>query len=727
MGHKQKMKKIFSMNKLSGRGIFLSAIILFSISIVLIPSNGYAEEINVKSIGLEETTIITITNESMKDIKSFRIWLSENFNFESFKTEKNWIGEKNSQGVIVFTSSNSIKIGESVKFGIKTDVVNPAINWKGLDKNGITIETGFVKPAKISNVNENPTIESNQNYNTGTGIFSESKFKIIPNNPNPGATVRVTGEQFASVQKFDFYVDSTKIGDFTTDKNGKFITTMVIPENVQERVDFKIKSYDGTEKKVSLRLGEGVNRISESEEIKLTIEGINKTIHRGDILNLFGNASPDKALTIKLLNSDQQIINTRTTEVDTQGKWKLSESIKIPFDAKFGKYSIVASDGANQVLKYAELKTDKIILINPVEMMYEPGEIIQFEGTALPETTLELILEDNLGDEVSSDTIEVNESGMVNFEYQTTENDDKEGTWTLIATQKGSKEFIYVGYGVYPTIPVNVKFDQENYQSTETAIISIIGKPSETIKLLIIGPTGNIQENETEIKLQEDGRGKFELSLSGYSSGIYTAVVKKANTQSIEKFSVGLQLGSGKIEINTTKPEYQVGERILLLGKTNPNVLLNVELIDPNEKVMRTLQIPSNNLGVFTEERLKIPESGEIGLWKIQVSSGINQSTIELDVFSNLVEDMVITVEENIKIPGFGQTFKIDIQASQKSSIIIEILDYNLELIDTMNCNTTTEFKCEILWTVTKDRLPGTYTVKANDAVSSAESSFIVD
>ena len=100
---------------------------------------------------------------------------------------------------------------------------------------------------------------------------------------------------------------------------------------------------------------------------------------------------------------------------------------------------------------------------------------------------------------------------------------------------------------------------------------------------------------------------------------------------------------------------------------------------------------------------------------------------MEFEVFSNLEDEMKIMVEENVKIPGFGQTFKIDIQASQKSSIIIEILDYNLELVDTMNCNTTTEYKCEILWTVTKERLPGTYTVKAKDSISSAEKSFTVD
>ena len=722
------MKIMTKVKKLPRSTTLLSVIVLFSISIILAPSSAYAEEISVKSIGLDETTIITVTNESMKDIKSFRIWLSENFNFESFKTEKNWIGEKNSQGVIVFTSSDSIKTGESVKFGIKTDKTNPAINWKGLDQNNLAIETGFVISEKLSNVNKNPEINPEQNqYNKGTGIFSESKFKIIPNNPNVGSTIRVTGEQFASLQKFDFYIDNTKVGDFSTNKDGKFITTMTIPQNAQERVDFKIKSHDGLEKKISLRLGEGQNRISETEEIKISIEGIGNVVHRGDVLDVFGNSSPGKALTVKILNPNQDIINTRTTEADSQGKWALSESISIPFDAEFGKYSIIVSDGNNQVLKYWELKTDKTILIQPLEQMYEPGELIQFQGTALPGITLELILEDPLGDEASSDVIEVDESGMVNFEYQTTENDDKEGTWALIATQKDVKEFIYVGYGVYPTIPVNVKFDQENYQSTDTATISLIGKPSDTVKLLIIGPSGNIQEAETEIKLQEDGRGKYELSLSGYNSGIYTAVIKKANSQSTEKFSVGLQLGSGKIDINTTKPEYRIGEKILLLGETNSNVLLNAELIDPTEKVIRTLQIPSNNLGIFTEERLRIPTNGIVGIWKIQVTSGVNQSTIEFDVISNLVEDMQINVEEGIKIPGFGQTFKIDILTSQKASVIIEILDYNLQVIDTLNCNTTTEYKCEVLWTVTKDRLPGTYIIKATDSISSAEKSFIVN
>ena len=76
------------MNKSSRRGIFLSITLLFSIIIIVIPSNVYAEEVNVKSFAFEETTIIEVTNDSDELVNSFRIWLGSDFSFKSFKTEE---------------------------------------------------------------------------------------------------------------------------------------------------------------------------------------------------------------------------------------------------------------------------------------------------------------------------------------------------------------------------------------------------------------------------------------------------------------------------------------------------------------------------------------------------------------------------------------------------------------------------------------------------------------
>ena len=717
------MKNQNSTNKSSMRGISISILVLFSISLILIPSEGYAEEIDVVSNGLDETAIITVANNSDKEINTFRVWLGGEFNFESFKTEKGWTGEKNEQGVIIFTSSETIKPNELVKFGIKADKINPVINWKALDQENKIIDTGVIKVNKLSEVNQNPDIKLNQNYeNEGTSIFTESTFRIIPDKPNAGSTIRVTGDQFAASQKFEFYIDTEKIGDFITDENGHFITTMKIPNVEKEsRVDFKIIGHDQTEKKISLRLGENENRLSETKNIKLEVEGISNIVYPGDILNLEGTGTPGKVIIIEITNPVKEIINTRTAEIDNVGNWKMLESINIPFDAVLGKYSITVSDGTNHILKNWNVETNKTIIINPEKIKFDAGELIKFTGTALPNIPLELILEDSLGNEMTSDILNVDSSGAVEFEYQTTENDDKEGTWTLIATQKNTKEFIYVGYDEIPTIPVNLEFDKKTYQNTDTAIISLVGKPSDKITLIIITPSGSTQGDDEIIQLREDGRGEYNLNLSGYTSGIYTAVAKISGSQSSEIFSVGLQVGSGPIDAKTTQTEYQQGERILLLGSTKPNTLMTATLVDPNGMKVKTVEMPSNNLGTFTEERLRIPSNGEPGLWIINVASGTNLDTVELNVFSTILEGMTVKTAEEVKL---GELLKISIIASHKTSIIIKITDMDGQDMADLGCTTTKEFVCETFWSVPKNTIPGTYTIKVNDAISSNETTF---
>ena len=721
------MEKIIDMKKSSKRGIFLSAIILFSASLILTPLNGYAEEMDVKSVGLDKTTIITLTNDGSKDVKTFRIWLSQDTNFQSFKTERGWVGEKTPQGVIIFTSSESIKENESVKFGIKTDKSNPVINWKGLDQTSSTIDTGVIITTTIKSVIQNPKITEDKNIQNNIGeIFPESTFRVIPDKPNPGSTIRVTGENFGASQYFDFYIDNNKIGNFETDNNGYFMTTMIIPnEEIKDRVDFKVKNYQGEEKIVSLRLGDNENRITELKDNKISINGIKNIIYRGDILEISGTATPGTAVIVEIINPEQVTINSRTAKVDGTGNWKLDTSINIPYDALFGKYSITVSDGRNQSLKYWEIQTDKIILISPIKIMFDPGQLIKFNGTALPNQLIEFMLEDSLGNEITSDIINVGETGFVEFEYQTTENYDEEGTWTLIATQKESKEFIYVGYGEIPTIPVNLEFNKMNYKTSEKAIISLLGKPSAVLKMMIISPSGSIEGENILINLQEDGRATYELDLSKYNSGIYTAVVQKDNSQSSETFSVGLQLGSGPINAKTTQTEYSQGDRILLLGSTNPNVLLKIELLNPQGVEIKKINIPSKNDGTFTVDQLKIPSNAMTGDWTINVSSGSNIDRIQIEVGSTNNKKIGIEVTEDIDIPGFGKHIKISIAANQKTSITVNVFNPNGDQIgDSSSCTPTADFKCEILWTIPKETIPGIYTIKVNDSIVIEEVEF---
>ncbi len=714
------------MNKSSVRGIFLSITLLFSLVIILIPSNAYAEEIDVKSIALEETTIIELTNNSNKEVNTLRIWLGSDFNFKSFKTEKGWVGEKTPQGVIIFTSSESIKPGESVKFGIKSDKAKPGINWKALDNENKQMSIGKVLPKEISKVVTNPDIKSDQTSGNNIGINTESSFRVIPEKPNVGSSIRVTGDKFAASQEFDFYIDSKKIGSFTTDENGHFMTTMKISEDQKAvRVDFIVKTQNGEEKKISLRLGENENRIPESENIKLTIQGIPNIIHRGDFLEIFGTGDPGSGITIEINSPDGEILRSIIAEIDSKGNWELAEPIIVPLDRPFGKYSATVTDGRENKLIDWKLESDKVIIITSSSLKFDQGEIMKFNGTALPNQSIEIVLEDPLGKEIFSDIFQVDESGYVEFEYKT-ETTSTKGTYTVIVTQGKDKEFIFTGVGQLPTIPVNLEFDQLNYKAGDIATISITGKASEIIGLLILDPSDKTVGNSISITLQPDGTRTYDLDLTGYASGVYSAVISKGSAQSVEIFTVGLQTGSGNIEINTTKVNYLPGNSILILGDTSSNVLLTITLIDSDGNQIKVKETFSDKNGKISESSFRIPSDGKTGMWLINAKSGSNFDTIEIEVLATIEEGMIVSITDGIKIPGLGKTIQIKVIGAQQT-VEIEIIAEDGKIIETLSFVASSGGEINQPWIIPKDTEPGTYTVKVKDAFHSAETTYVLE
>jgi hypothetical protein len=124
---------------------------------------------------------------------------------------------------------------------------------------------------------------------------------------------------------------------------------------------------------------------------------------------------------------------------------------------------------------------------------------------------------------------------------------------------------------------------------------------------------------------------------------------------------------------------------------------------------------------MFSEERLRIPSDAQIGIWKITITSGSNLDKVEFNVFSATEEGMDVKSTEKVLV---GDLLKIWISASHKTSIIIEIADTEGNIVQELTCNTTKEFKCETFWSIPKDAIPGTYTIKAYDAISSSETTF---
>ena len=91
--------------------MIFSIFLISSIILVSSVQNSFADEVIATSTGFEGSTILELKNSraNAANIDSVRIWLSEDNEFKSFKTEQGWLGKKQLNGVIEFTSQNRSK------------------------------------------------------------------------------------------------------------------------------------------------------------------------------------------------------------------------------------------------------------------------------------------------------------------------------------------------------------------------------------------------------------------------------------------------------------------------------------------------------------------------------------------------------------------------------------------------------------------------------------------
>jgi len=706
----------------SERGLFLSLIMVFSVLSVFSYNDTWAQEkpVEAKSFGFEKTSIIEFENKigNSVQIETFRIWLGDEYIFQSFKTERGWIGNKLPQGVIVFTTNKPLEAGESVKFGIKTNKEKPGINWKALDKDGneLAIGKSLVKDNSNEEILEriSPTIRSE-----GVGVFEESTFRLVPAKPNIGSNIRVTGDDFASYYNLEFFIDNTKLESFKTDKNGHFMLTSKIPDNENaDRVEFVIKDSEGNKKTVSLRLGEGEDRMIAIEDIPLMISGTPSVVYRGDFVTVSGTALPGGTVTATIRDVNGETTSTIAVPVDLDGSWEY-ETLVSP-EAPLGKFTAEITDGKDTILRSWIVESSKKIDISPAKSKYEPGETVIFSGTALPNMELQLSIEGPQGSEFYSDVFSMSESEEVNLEFLT-QASYPQGTYVLYASQGDITEIVLVGLGEPPKEPLIVKMDSINYSAGTNATLSIQGPPSSTVKLIVIDPSEKSEFEDSEVKLGPEGHIHYQIDLTGYGSGVYTTVVTWANVQGSDVFSVGLQTGSGPVEVRTTKVTYQPGDPILILGKSGIHVLLSVTLLNPDGEVVKVKETFTNREGTFSEGSFRLPLDAQRGTWIIRAESGPNFDNAEITILENVEEGMSVSVigietlpqGKFVRISGYGA------QISQ--SVLIEIFSPDETQLDEIKTTSTNAGEFSTLWQIPVDFEPGTYIVKVHDSINEAE------
>ena len=696
--------------------VLFSLLLISSIAIASSFQSSFANEIIATGTGFEDSSILELKSNkgNTANIDTVRIWLSGENEFKSFKTEQGWIGKNTPQGVIVFTSQNEVKPGESVKFGIKTTGQNPIVNWKALDSSGEIIYSATIAVIFSDKDNELPEI----NKSEPTGIKDESIFRFIPDKPSADSNFRVIGEKFIPGQFIDFYIGNDFDQTIKVDNDGRIFFTSKTPKTQNdERTEFSLSDSSGNEKIISLRLPESENR-DVLKIIKLTIGSTPKEVKRGETILLEGSATPSSTLTIISKQTDGEILDINTIKAKSDGKWDLEKLISP--NLELGQIGIEVSDGKSKILRSIEVISSTSINVFTEKTMYQPGDKVSFNGKALPNQNMSIILEDSLDTEIFSRSITVGDTGFIEFEIDISR-DSVEGTYVLHLFQGTEEGITIFGVGQEPEAILILTPTKLNFQTNEDTEIMIKGTPNAQVSLILID-SADREILSDSINLGPDGKELYKIKSDSLSSGSYILNAQRGESTSDVRFSIGFMTGSGTITVQTTRDNYSQGEQILILGKTSvKNVLLTITISNTSGDIIKKVDTFSDKTGVFKIDNFRIPADGEIGVWTVDVKSGANFNEVKFEVTSNM---NIMTISLNKDTYTNSETISIIGSGATGSTLSIKIFDLDGEKIDELNVIAKNSGEFQTYWIIPSDMIAGEYEIRADDGERNISTKF---
>jgi hypothetical protein len=705
-------------------GILTSLLLVFCVFTLLSISEVSAEDvISVNAESYQNTIIIEFKNDGTSKIKTVKIWLGGDATFKSFKTEPGWGGGEYSDGkMLIFTATNTLNLGESVKFGFTTNEKIDGINWKTLDQNEQQIDTRKTPIQEISHTDSNYAIEESESIDdlkdTGSTLYGSKKF--IPENIRVGSDVRLVGNGFGSEKNLQIYLDSTMIKSVKTDIEGNFLTTISIPDTQKIGTsEFIIKNESGDFQSSNIKIEEQKNRFLRTTQFE--INDITEEVTYDQVLTVSGNAYPKSAIILKFENIDEGLEKIRVITSDSNGVWVFEETINRT--ESIGEKYLVFQNNQYKTTKNLTIKSDFTIEISTTAKRYNAGETVSITGNSEPNKNTIIWIKDQNKKIIFYDVFTTNADGSLNYEL-VTDTTFSDGTYTVIVKQEDGSDATLFGISQYPTKNLVVLMDKTNFALNSKAILSVVGPPSAKLSITILDSNDNIKITDS-MTLSSVGKNKYTVDLDDISSGVYRAVISSTNIQDSTKFSVGLEQGSGDISLVTTQTNYTPGDSVLVIGKTGSNARLTITLFEPSGKVSSQFETFSDGAGNFSTESIGIPYNAILGDWKITAQSRLDSNSIDIKV--NIPTNLGITLQIEESEFSIGNVVIIKgIALSDSNRLYMKITDQSDQVIITLETPITSDNTFSLPWTIPNGFDAGTYIINVHDSVNSAEFEILV-
>jgi uncharacterized DUF497 family protein len=705
------------MKRYSISSIFISVFLVFSVFTLLSISGVNAEEeISVNAKSYENTIIIEFKNESTSKIKTVKIWPGGEITINSFKSEPGWGGGKYSDGkLLIFTATNILTTGESVKFGLVASEKIDAINWKVLDKDDNELDKGKTIVRLISETSSDLIEEESENVEqakeTGGTLYGTKKF--IPETIRSGSDIRLVGNGFGLEKNLKLYLDSTILKSIKTDKQGNFLTTISIPDSYNIGMsEFIIKDESENIQTTSINIEEAKNRFIKTS--KFEVDDTPAEIRYEETLTISGNAEPQSAVIISFENNERILEKIRVVSSNANGEWVYEETIERT--NAIGEKFVILENNHDKTTKNIIVKSDDLIQITASALRYNVGEAVTITGTAEPNNHTTIWVKDQDQNIVYYDIFTSNADGSLSYEFVT---DDRfsSGTYSVIIKQKNGSDATLFGIAQYPSSTIVTLMEKTNFNLNSKAILNIVSPSLTTLSITILDSNDNIKITDS-ITSNPVGKNRYTVDLTGLDSGVYRAVVSGANIQDSVGFSIGLDAGSGPISLVSTKTNYSPGDSILVIGNTGNNAKLIITLLDPSGNVSTETETFSDSAGSFSTDNIGIPSDGVLGSWKITAHNRLDSMSVDINVIVPLSKSVTLNIEQTEFETGDIVMIK-GIALSDNNRLYIKIINQSDQEVVSLETPITSDNTFSLPWIVPQGFDTGMYTIKASDNANS--------
>ena len=151
--------------------------------------------------------------------------------------------------------------------------------------------------------------------------------------------------------------------------------------------------------------------------------------------------------------------------------------------------------------------------------------------------------------------------------------------------------------------------------------------------------------------------------------------------------------------------------------------MLELKIINPSGEVIKKIDTFSDQSGTFIVDNFRIPIDAEIGFWKIDVKSGSNFDSIEIEIKDDSNEFLVILEKTN-----FTPNELMSISGTGSSGGTVNLKIFNSEGVEivTLNVLSTEIGSFSTVWVIPKDLPEGEYEITLDDGISNTSIEFIV-